>query len=55
MTKKKKSKDLETKSFRYSVELNGLLLILIGLIGFGGFGPVGKIIKNFEIFLMGNY
>ncbi len=55
MTKKKKSKDLEQKSFRYSVELNGLLLILIGLIGFGGFGPVGKIIKNFAIFLMGNW
>lgn len=55
MAKKKKTKDSESKSFQYSVELNGLLLILIGLIGFGGFGPVGQIIKNFAIFLMGNW
>ena len=34
MAKKKKKKDEATKSFQYSVELNGLLLILIGLIGF---------------------
>ena len=31
MAKKKKKKDETTKSFNYSVELNGLLLILIGL------------------------
>ena len=55
MAKKKKKKDETTKSFNYSVELNGLLLILIGLIGFGTFGPVGKIIKNFAIFLMGSW
>ena len=34
MAKKKKKKEETTKSFNYSVELNGLLLILIGLIGF---------------------
>ena len=55
MAKKKKKKEETTKSFNYSVELNGLLLILIGLIGFGTFGPVGKIIKNFAIFLMGSW
>ena len=55
MAKKKKTKDSEAKTFQYSVELNGLLLILIGLIGFGGFGPVGQITKNFAIFLMGNW
>ncbi len=55
MVKKKSSKDTESKVFSYSVELNGLLLILIGLIGFGNFGPVGKIIKNFAIFLMGSW
>ena len=53
MAKKKKKKEDTSKSFAYSVELNGLLLILIGVIGFGTFGPVGKIIKNFAIFLMG--
>lgn len=55
MKKKKSSKEKETKTFNYSVELNGLLLILIGLIGFGNFGPVGRIIKNFAIFLMGSW
>lgn len=55
MAKKKKKKEENTKSFQYSVELNGLLLILIGVIGFGTFGPVGKIIKNFAIFLMGSW
>lgn len=55
MAKKKKKKEDTSKSFNYSVELNGLLLILIGLIGFGTFGPVGKVIKNFAIFLMGSW
>ena len=55
MAKKKKKKDEATKSFQYSVELNGVLLILIGLIGFGTFGPVGRLIKNFAIFLMGSW
>ncbi len=55
MAKKKKKKEETPKSFRYSVELNGLILVLIGLIGFGTFGPVGKIIKNFAIFLMGSW
>ena len=55
MAKKKSSRESESKTFQYSVELNGLLLILIGLIGFGTFGPVGKIIKNFAIFLMGTW
>ncbi len=55
MVKKKSAKEKEVKTFNYSVELNGLLLILIGLIGFGNFGPVGRIIKNFAIFLMGSW
>ena len=55
MAKKKKKSSDEKKSFQYNVELNGLLFILIGLIGFGGFGPVGKLIKNFAIFLIGNW
>ena len=55
MAKKKKRKNDNSKKFQYNVELNGILFILIGLIGFGGFGPVGKIIKNFAIFLIGNW
>ena len=54
MAKKKKSKDAEASKFTYSVELTGLILILIGLIGFG-FGPVGTIIKKFAMFLLGEW
>ncbi len=54
MAKKKKSKASENESFQYSVELTGLILILIGLIGFG-FGPVGSYIKKFAMFLVGGW
>ncbi len=54
MAKKKKSKDAEANKFAYSVELTGLILILIGLIGFG-FGPVGTLIKKFAMFLLGEW
>jgi S-DNA-T family DNA segregation ATPase FtsK/SpoIIIE len=54
MAKKKKSKDAEASKFTYSVELTGLILILIGLIGFG-FGPVGTLIKKFAMFLLGEW
>ena len=54
MAKKKKGKQEETKAFGYSVELTGLILILIGLIGFG-FGPVGALIKKFAMFLLGEW
>ena len=37
-----------------SVELTGLILILVGLIGFG-FGPVGALLKKFAMFLMGEW
>jgi hypothetical protein len=48
MVKKKSSKDKEVKTFNYSVELNGLLLIncLIALY----FGPVGRLIKDLPFF-----
>lgn len=55
MAKKKKQKEEDKKPFTYSSELKGLFLILIGLIGFGSFGLVGKIVKNFAIFLFGNW
>jgi len=54
MAKKKKTKDENAKSFTYSVELTGLILILIGIIGFG-FGPVGSLIKKFSMFLVGGW
>ncbi len=53
MAKRKKTK--ENKSgFSYSVELTGLILILIGIIGFG-FGSIGTLIKKFAMFLSGTY
>jgi len=52
MTKRKKSK--ESSSQGMSVELTGLLLVLIGIIGFG-FGYVGMIIKEFAMFLLGSW
>jgi len=52
MSKRKKSK--ETNSPGMSVELTGLVLVLIGIIGFG-FGPVGNIIKEFGMFLLGSW
>ena len=54
MAKKKKTKDESANKFEYSVELTGLILILIGLIGFG-FGPVGAILKEFALFLLGEW
>ncbi len=54
MAKKKKTSSSEKANFPYSVELTGLILILIGLIGFG-FGPVGAFIKQFAMFLVGGW
>ncbi len=51
MAKKKKSKESSVTS-SYSVELIGLILILIGIIGFG-FGFVGALLKKFAMFLAG--
>ncbi len=53
MAKRKKSKQTN-ESFGYSIELTGLILILIGIIGFG-FGYVGTMIKKFSMFLGGTY
>ena len=52
MAKKKKTK--ENNNSNYSVELTGLILILIGIIGFG-FGIIGCLIKKFAIFLAGTW
>lgn len=53
MTKRKRSKDSQ-KSPKYSVELTGLVLILIGIIGMG-FGYIGSFIKQFMMFLAGEF
>ena len=55
MAKKKVSKEESKQEFPYKRELQGLFLILVGVLGFGKFGPVGRIIKNFAIFLFGNW
>ena len=47
-------KQAQKESFNYSVELIGLLLILIGIIGFG-FGPIGEMIKQFAMFIVGEW
>ncbi|MGM9834437.1 MAG: DNA translocase FtsK [Bacilli bacterium] len=54
MAKRKKTKDSDTKSFKYSIEMTGLLLVLIGVIG-TGFGIVGSFIKKFAMFLVGEW
>ena len=53
MAKKRKTSS-EAKKNTYSVEMIGLILILIGVIGFG-FGPVGALLKKFAMFLMGEW
>ena len=52
MAKRKKSK--ESNNPGMSVELTGLILVLVGIIGFG-FGYIGTIIKEFGMFLMGSW
>ena len=54
MAKKKKSKSEAVSNKKYSFELIGLLLIVIGILGFG-FGLVGSFIKKFAIFLVGEW
>lgn len=51
MAKRKKSKKANNSAI-CSVELTGLILILIGIIGMG-FGPIGNFIKEFAMFLAG--
>lgn len=55
MAKRKKRKNSEASNPKFSVEIIGLILILIGVIGLGVFGPVGNIIKDFAIFLFGSF
>lgn len=52
MAKRKKKKETK-KKFEYSIELYGILLILIGILGICGYGPCGKLICAFFAFLFG--
>ena len=52
---RRKNTSTVLKSLKPSVQVTGIILILIGVIGFGVFGPVGRYIKSFGIFLFGNY
>jgi S-DNA-T family DNA segregation ATPase FtsK/SpoIIIE len=54
MGRRKKSSTV-LKSLKPSVQVTGIILILIGIIGFGVFGPVGRYIKSFGVFLFGKY
>ena len=53
MAKKKKKKAVK-KSFNYSVELYGIILILIAILGIGKYGPVGRLFASFGLFLVGS-
>ncbi len=55
MAKRKKKKNSNEKSLKFSVEITGLIFILLGIIGLGVFGFVGDFIKKFCIFLFGSY
>jgi len=55
MAKRKKKKNTSEKSLKFSVEITGLIFILLGIIGLGVFGFVGDFIKKFCIFLFGSY
>ncbi len=55
MAKRKKKKASNESSFKFSVEIIGLIFILISIIGLGVFGSVGDLIKKFAIFLFGSW
>ena len=49
MAKRKKKKEV-AKKFEYSIELYGILLVLVGVLGICGYGPCGKLICAFFAF-----
>lgn len=54
MAKKKTKKTVKKESSNYSIELLGILLIIIAIIGIiPNTGPVGNFISNFAAFLVG--
>lgn len=53
MAKRKKRKEEKKSGSGFSIELQGLLLILIAIIGICRYGPVGEFITGFAQFLVG--
>ena len=53
MAKRKKKKTAK-KSFNYSAELYGVLLVLAAILGIGKYGPVGRAVASFGLFLVGS-
>ena len=53
MSKKKRKKAVK-KSFNYSAEIAGIILILIAILGIGKYGPVGRLIASFGLFIVGS-
>ena len=53
MAKNKKRKTKEKQSASYSIELKGIILILIAIIGCCPFGITAEVIKGFSAFLTG--
>ena len=48
-----RNEKMKRKNIPFSVELNGLLIILMAIIGIGGierFGPMGNLIESFLCF-----
>ncbi len=55
MAKRKKQSSDGKKGFRYSKEIQGLILVLFSIVGLGSFGIVGSLVKKFGIFLFGTW
>ena len=51
----KKRRRRRSAKFKFSVEITGIIFILIGVIGLFDFGPIGHFFKNIGIFLNGNH
>jgi S-DNA-T family DNA segregation ATPase FtsK/SpoIIIE len=55
MMAKKRRRRRTSAKFKFSVEITGIIFILIGVIGLFDFGPIGHFFKNIGIFLNGSH
>ena len=53
--RKRRKKASSAPNFKFSIEITGLIFVLIGIIGLGKFGAIGNLIKEFAVFLFGSY
>ena len=53
MAKRKRRKS-RSKKIEISIELYGILLVILSIIGVGKFGPVGRLIASFGLFVSGS-